>query len=274
MESSTIGSSQIKLIASELRNARETGGLVEPQVVESLTNLEQAYAIQSAQIDLFPEGIVGWKIGPTKQAKLTAYDIDEPLIAPVFASKCYTDGARFPIHMPHRPKLEAEIALRLGADIDAQMAAGGQSAIRDAVEAALPAVEVVSFRYFDPTSTAQKIVADGGANAGVIVGDTALPFSKLPDLSIDIARDGEPVAKGSIGELLWGDILDSVVWLAQHHVLGNRGLRAGDMVFTGACTALVPIEPGQTVSVNFGGLGSLTTPFVDASDPAALTGEA
>ena len=260
-------SDSTKLIASKLREARETGGLVEQHVVTSLTDLEQAYEIQSTQIARYAEeaeGIIGWKIGPTSEAKLVAYGIEEPLIAPVFASKCHADGARIPIYMPHRPKLEAEVALLLKTDIDARLAAGGRSAVSGAIEAALPAIEIVGFRYVEPESTAVKIVADGGGNAGVVVGDTTLPFAELAGLTIDVTLDGDSVASGGVDALLWDDVLDAVVWLAQHAVLKNRGLQAGDIVFTGACTSLVPLEPGQQVSVDFGGLTRLTAFFSEA----------
>lgn len=257
----------IKMIASELYNARETGSLVEQQVITSLTALEQAYQIQAAQIELYKEQIIGWKIGPTNKAKLVTYGIDEPLIAPVFESKCHGNNASFPIYMNHRPKLEAEIALRLHKNIDAVMVTGGRSAIREAVDAALPAVEVVSFRHQDPKSTALKVVADGGGNAGVVIGEKSLPFSTLSDLRIDVMVNGEIAATGSTTELLWDDVLDSVAWLAQHPVLQDRGLMAGDTIFTGACTSLVPVEPGQTASVNFEDFDNLTTTFIDANNP-------
>ncbi|SEK08988.1 2-keto-4-pentenoate hydratase [Marinovum algicola] len=254
------------MIASDLYEARETGGHFDQSRLATLTALDRAYDIQSAQIALHGADIAGWKIGVTSAEKLVSYGLNEPLIGPVYGSKCHGDGACVPLHMSHRPKLEAEIALRVGADIDAKMAAGGREAVRDAVEAALPAIEIVGSRYSKPQTSPFLIVADGGGNADVVFGRCAIPFAQLRGLGVELSVDGRKVAEGSVDALLWDDILDAVAWLTQHPRLRSRGLRAGDLVFTGACTALLPVEPGQTVTAGFCGLGSVTVSFCDAAD--------
>jgi 2-keto-4-pentenoate hydratase len=55
----------------------------------------------------------------------------------------------------------------------------------------------------------------------------------------------------------WGHPAAAVAWLA--NCLGPRGerLRAGWLVLSGGLTAPVPLEPGQAVTAELDGLGSV-----------------
>lgn len=252
-------------ILNELWEARTSGRLVDPNRMASFTDLEEAYRLQAEQIQLSGATVIGWKIGAASAPALASLGLSEPIIGPVFSNQCYPSGSSIPITSVHRPKLETEIALRIGADIDEGMASRGRSVVESAVSAALPAFEIVGSRFRCSEPSAPQIVVDGGGNTAVVVGEPAHEMiSQIADAEVQVSIDGKCVASGSSRTLIWENLLDSITWIVQQPALRDRGLRQGDLVMTGTCAPLIPIAPGQHSSADFGIGKLLTCEFSDS----------
>jgi len=52
-----------------------------------------------------------------------------------------------------------------------------------------------------------------------------------------------------------------LLWLANRQSSQGRGLKAGDIVSTGTCTGLDPVQPGDHVRADFGELGTVEIVF-------------
>ena len=73
-------------------------------------------------------------------------------------------------------------------------------------------------------------------------------------------KNGELFATGAGGAVL-GSPLNSLVWLA--NTVGARciTLEAGHVVLPGSVTSMATVEPGDTFTATFAGLGSVTARF-------------
>ncbi len=78
-----------------------------------------------------------------------------------------------------------------------------------------------------------------------------------------LRKNGRIVHTGAGGAVL-GSPISSLVWLA--NALGGLGtvLETGSLVMAGAMTAAVPAAPGDVVTAEIAGLGSVTARFAGA----------
>ena len=82
------------------------------------------------------------------------------------------------------------------------------------------------------------------------------------DAAITLARNGATIAEGSTADLARG-VTESVAYLST-----LVELRPGDVVLTGAPATFGAIAPGDVVTADVAGVGTLTNPVVAAEDTA------
>jgi 2-keto-4-pentenoate hydratase len=191
---------------------------------------------------------VGYKLGYTSVAMREQMHIAEANFGPLLGDMLLPDGARAEGFL--QPRVEPEIAVVLGADLDATTPSLDQvaAAIRD-VRACL---EIVDSIWQDYRFTLEQNTADGSSAAGVVLG---------PRIDIDPIRcdsltvtlfDGEAAVANATGAAASGHPLLGVVWLCTQLARLGRGLRAEDVVITGGLTAARTLRPGATVRAVFG----------------------
>jgi 2-keto-4-pentenoate hydratase len=214
------------------------------------------YALQSKVVAGLGE-VGGYKIG--------AGGPDEtPLYAPILAHEIHPSGVSLSLAAFPGALIEAEIAFRLRCDLPHRDAAYDLAEVAAAVET-LPALEIFGSRYLDPGAVSEgENLADCLANAGLIVGQPFTPPRSGHDASRDIASwNIDLVIDGKTGSVRAarhpvGDPLRLVVWLANHLRGSGDGLRAGQVVTTGALV-LAPV--GREVRGDWEGLGSVSVRF-------------
>ena len=214
------------------------------------------YALQSKVAAGLGE-VGGYKIG--------AGGPDEtPLYAPILAHEIHPSGASLSLAAFPGALIEAEIAFRLRCDLPHRDAAYDLPEVAAAVET-LPALEIYGSRYLDPGAVSEgENLADCLANAGLIVGQPFMSPRSGYDASRDIASwNIDLVIDGATGSVRAarhpvGDPLQLVVWLANHLRGSGDGLRAGQIVTTGALV-LAPV--GREVRGDWEGLGSVSVRF-------------
>lgn len=233
--------------------------------------LADAYAIQSEQITASGLAVGGWKIGATNKASQSMLGLDAPFAGPVFKRDIYRNGAEVPIFAGQDTGLECEFGLELAEDIAAQAKPYTPREISSAIAAVRPSFEIVALRFTGGAQGAGPLlIADGGANHCIVVGDPFTDLSRL-DFSnhgLSVAVSGRPVTEGNSKVSMWDQLVDAVIWLAAQEVISPRGLRAGDIIMTGTCAGLIPIKPGDKASADFGAVGKVTAQFVEAAPPA------
>jgi 2-keto-4-pentenoate hydratase len=252
-------------LAEALWKARASGEVIaiEPGMAPATSAV--AYEIQAAMIKLAGLAQVGWKIGATTRATQELLAVDEPLVGPLFAPHCHPDRAQIALVAAHRPGLESEFLVALRADLPPRERSYDADEVKDAIAFVTPAFEIIGCRFAGGLAGKGLLaIADGGANAGIVQGEPVRDWRRfdLGDHAVRLRLNGAQAASGSSSDLVFGDPIGAVVWLASRPLPTGRGLKAGDIVMTGTCTGLTPIKPGDQANADFGELGQVRASFV------------
>jgi 2-keto-4-pentenoate hydratase len=127
-----------------------------------------------------------------------------------------------------------------------------------AVAFALPALEIVGSRIAAWNIRFVDTVADNASSCAFVLGNTPVPLAGLDLRLAGMVMEcrGEQVSLGA-GAACLGHPLNAAVWLANRMATLGQGLKAGDVILTGALGPMVPIQPGQTYETRIGQLGSV-----------------
>jgi len=259
---------QISEAAQSLREASRTGAFV-PPLRERYPRLDadSAYAIQRINTEQrISEGrrTVGCKIGLTARSVQAQLGVDQPDFGMLFDDMGYGDGEPVPVSVLHQPKIEAEVAFVFGRDLNVDNPS--QVDVMNAIDYALPALEIVGSRIAAWNIKFVDTVADNASSSAYVLGSTP---RKLPEFDLRLCgmvmnRRGEPVSVGA-GAACLGNPLNAVVWLARTMGALGRPLRAGDLVLSGALGPMVPVQAGDVFETRINGLGSVKAVFAAAS---------
>jgi 2-keto-4-pentenoate hydratase len=223
-------------------------------------DLHAAYAVQRCNADARTAAgaaVVGRKIGLTSPAVQAQLGVDQPDFGVLFDDMAYADGVEVPADAVMQPRVEAEVAFVLKADL----AEGDMDAVqvRQAVDYAVAALEVCGSRIAGWDISFGDTVADNASAGAYVLGSEKRTLEEFvpKDVVMTMSVDGEEVSTGN-GAACLGDPVNALVWLArQARDLGDP-LRAGQVVLSGALGPMKPIEPGAQVVAHITGLGSVS----------------
>jgi 2-keto-4-pentenoate hydratase len=249
----------------ELTEARESGRPCPPLRGRLLPvgDVAAAYQVQQRQARTWRdrgERRVGAKVGLTSRAVQESLGVYEPDFGVLTDAMAVPDGAEVPLDRLLQPRVEAEVAFVLGADLTDERVTTVE-AIR-AVDHLLPAIEIVDSRVAGWDISIVDTVADN-ASSGLFVLGTAP--RRLADVDLRLCgmvleHAGEPVSVGA-GAACLGNPLHALAWLAGTMARAGDPLRAGDVVLSGALGPMVPVVPGAAYEARISGLGSVRTCF-------------
>jgi len=228
-------------------------------------DLAEAYRIQEAVVDgLLPAGArrIGYKCACTSEIAQRALRIDRPVFGQLLSHTSSASGVVLPADRFVHRVIEAEFGFRLGRDVEPL--AGGHTieSIADHIDAVIPAIEIVDYRYESWTIGALQVAADNAIHGWWVHGEPVLDWRNLAlaDVRATVRRDGHVVTAGS-GAAVLGHPLTVMAWLANELPLFGRSLNAGDLVTTGVTTDVFEAEAGDSIIAEFDGIGSVTVGF-------------
>jgi len=235
-------------------------------------DLAAAYAVQQGLVQKrLASGatVVGRKIGATSEAVQNQLGVDQPdfgyLLDDMDVSSHAASSAGISMQRLLQPRVEAEVAFRLGRDVDPTDEADITiELVRSAVEVALPALEIVDSRIDQWDITFTDTVADNASSGLYVVGQEGQTLDQLEprEVEMSLTINGEVRSSGN-GAACLGDPLEALRWLAvQCHRFGDP-LRAGQVVLSGALGPFVPFAAGDRVEASISGFEPLTATFVD-----------
>jgi len=233
-------------------------------------DLAAAYAVQQGLVQARLDAgatVVGRKIGATSKAVQDQLGVDQPdfgyLLDDMDVSASAGEGGA-PISMATllQPRVEAEVAFRLGRDIDVPEEEITLAFVRDAVDVALPALEIVDSRIADWKIGFTDTVADCASSGLFVVGTDERPLSELEprDVEMSLTINGEVRSSGN-GAACLGDPLEALRWLAVQAARFGDPLRAGHLILSGALGPFVPFAAGDDVVASISGFAPLTVKF-------------
>jgi 2-keto-4-pentenoate hydratase len=192
---------QIEAAAHALVNAERSGEFIAPlrERYEQMS-IDDAYAIQRVNTERrMANGrrIVGCKIGLTPVAVQKQLGVDQPDFGMLFDDMGYGDGEPIPPSILTQPKIEAEIAFVIGRDLS--MPNPGQLDVLNAIDYALPALEIVGSRIANWNIRITDTIADNASSSAYVLGNSP---RKLADFDLRLCgmvmeRRGEPSAPDS-----------------------------------------------------------------------------
>ena len=249
--------------AEAARRLREAygGTPLEPlRGVLAPTDVAGGYAVQSINTRFWQaEGrrIAGRKIGLTAEAVQRQLGVDQPDFGVLFADMLVADGGRLAARRMIQPKAEAEVAIVMARDL--ANADATPEDVAEAAECAVAAIEIVDSRIKDWKITFADTVADNGSSAFFVLGREKKPLAGLDLRTCGMALEvNGRIASLGAGVACMGHPLIAAAWLARTLAGMGEGLRAGDVVLTGALGPMVAIQPGDRVEAAIGGLGSVS----------------
>lgn len=247
--------------AAALRQARAERRTIAPIAgTFGLQGLEAAYAVAEINTRLrLAEGrrIVGKKVGLTAKAVQQQLGVDQPDFGMLFDDMEYLDGQDVPAARLIQPKVEAEVAFVLGRDVPG--GAPSWAEFLACVACAVPAIEIVDSAITDWKIGLVDTVADNASSGLYVLGDqpVALGTLSLGSISMTMAKNGQVVSVGT-GAACLGHPLRAAYWLARTMAARGQGLRAGEVVLSGALGPMVPAAAGDLVQAELGALGSVS----------------
>ena len=251
----------IEAVADALLKARRSGMSADAApLAEALADADEAYAAQQRVAEALGWFAAGaprhWKSGgPGRTQPLTHAPLPP---AGVWASPA--DASRWPMHAR---LVESEIALRLGREVDAALAArldmAGAAALVDAMAVA---IEIVDSRWQQGLAAPALLrLADLASHAALVLGDwvPCAPrdwSAQRCRLVIGAQPPIERVGTHSCGDPAW--VLAD--WL-RHATARHGTLPAGTVVTTGTWAGAPAAAIGDSVRLSFDGIGEAKARF-------------
>jgi 2-keto-4-pentenoate hydratase len=236
---------------------------IDPLTAGTDLTIEDAYAIQSYNVQRRVANgctVRGRKVGLTSRAVQQLLGVHEPNFGVLLDDMIVDEGDEIAIGRLVQPRVEAELAFVMGRDL------AGPEVTRDdaqaAIDGVLASIEVVDSRIADWRITIADTVADNASGARVVLGSRVVPIGDLdPRLTgVLFLRNGVAIESGA-GAAVLGDPAQAVAWLANKLGSLGTGLRAGDVVLSGALHRMVPVRPGDAFEARFAHLGAVVARF-------------
>lgn len=253
------------VVAKVLRTARATRTPIAPvSSTHGIEGLEAAYAVADLNTQArLAEGqrIVGLKVGLTSKAVQEQLGVDQPDFGVLFDDMEYLSGQDVPTNRLMQPKIEAEIAFVVGSDL-----AGTTPSYAEFLTClvyALPALEIVDSAIADWKIRLVDTVADNASCGVYVLGDQPVLLGQLSldDLGMCLTKNGTTASVGT-GSACLGHPLRAAYWLACVMAARGQGLKAGQVILSGALGPMVPVAAGDHIHAQIGALGSVSCRMV------------
>lgn len=239
----------IAIVAAQLLNARHVSSAISPvRTLLPPKDIAAAYRVQQANVQaLIERGAqpIGRKIGLTSEAVQQQLGVDQPDFGVLFDFMAYSgDAVDVSRDKFISPRIEAEIAVILGADLTIPKL-DRPSLVQSIAEIAA-AAEIVDSAVIDWDIDIVDTIADNASSGAFVVGTPQKfdPDLDLRPLAMRLSRDGKLVSQGR-GAASLGDPLNALAWLADISIAFGNPLKAGDVILLGALGPMVPFETGS-----------------------------
>ena len=231
---------------------------------------EEAYRGQEFRLKLMEEQghhLVGYKLGGTSLAKVnqlksTIYSSSSAVIPT--SSVIYGRLMEY-MEMEHgkdlvmstrlHPKAEPELAFIMGEDLKGEHVTAAD--VLHATSKIAPAIEIIDSRFHNfKIGRRYDGVIDNTSSAAFMLGEgrKSPRDTDLNSIGMKLQKNGEYIGFGA-GESIMGHPARAVAALVHALWRVGRGLKAGELVLSGAMTASTPVQAGDYLRADFGGLG-------------------
>lgn len=229
-------------------------------------DMATAYATQDIAISLFPDQIVGWKVGMVPPAQQPALGIHR-LAGPIFRQNLWTPSVE-PTPLPEIEggfaAVEAEFVARMG-PVDPEKLDWTLEEATAAIAGLHIGIELAGSPLTTINDLGSAVVAsDFGNNGGLILGAEIEDWAaRLAGIEVETRIDGEVIGGGTADSIPRG-ILESVRFLLENLARRGRPATEGTLVSTGAVTGVHRVHAGAKSVCSFSGVGEIHCTVVRA----------
>lgn len=226
----------------------------------ALPDLDAAYDVQRRLITTWEAGakgpIAGYKIALTSKAVQELCGVNQSLVGGIFASTVHYSPAVVKLSDFVRVGLEFELCLKMGADLTDKSEIYTAESVRDAVELAVPAFELIEDRAADYSRLdGISMAADNAWSGGIVLGETTGDWRALDLASNPVRLDYNGEVEEAVTGAAMGNPLTALAWVANLLAEQDRPLRAGHWVMTGSTVKTRYPKPDDTAVYTVDGLG-------------------
>ena len=217
---------------------------------------------QGAQGSLDP--VAGWKVAFTNVPGQQKMGVDTPGAGPIFASYILESPAKLAMPDPGLRISECEFAFRLKADLVSKNDDYNDTDVRQVIGSVHPAIEIVNRRLSAAVPmSGLAIIVDHGGNGAFAYGPGTEDWESVDytEHTVRQSINGEEKAVGSGQNVMNGNPIGSITWLANHLKMRGHTLKAGDWISTGSAAEMLPVPDCGTVVGDFGPLGTVEVTF-------------
>ena len=236
----------LKETAEILLRGRKVAPLQTLKEEEAPTDLREVYTVQDAIARDFGH-VGGWKIGAPSAT-------EEPFFAPMPLAWIVKDGVSLSGERYRLRGVEAEIAFLVGIDLPAREQGYSREEVAAAMEACVPAIELLESAYVDPRAVPRlTMFADLQMHGGFVPGKPIENWQAIDWAaeSIDLVIDGK-VEMTRTGSNPGGtDLLRLLTYLANEGAVRTGGLKKGQWITTGSWTGATWLRAGQAAEARF-----------------------
>jgi 2-keto-4-pentenoate hydratase len=233
-------------------------------------DMDSAYRCQDEAIALWPDEVVGWKVGWIGEEQQRIYR-EERIVGPIFRRGVriirLDEEVEFTVYRGGFAAVEAEYVFRLASDAPADKVAWTDGEAESLVAALHIGVEPASSPLATINELGPAVVAsDFGNNAGLLLGPEVGDWRRRLEegMTCETFIEGRSVGKGGTNRLPKGP-LGALAFALTRCARRGRPLRAGCLISTGAASGIHDILTGQRSALVFDGIGTLRCRAVAAT---------
>jgi 2-keto-4-pentenoate hydratase len=221
--------------------------------------LDKAYMVQkdlAKAIIAKGDAIRGFKAALTSAAGQKQFGMDQPLLAPLFASGEMGADASIDPKLFVRLFIETELGYVAGRKIDKPVR--NVDELKKMISEVFPAVELPDIRFKTMKGiTGPDIVADAIGSARYIVGKR-IPADQVDvsEVKVSLTHNGEVVNTGKAADVM-GDQWKTLLWLVNGAIAHGWTIEPGQIFITGAMGRMLPGKPGMYQG-DWGPLGKIS----------------
>lgn len=224
-------------------------------------DIPEAWRLQAAVADLREkrgEVVVGYKIGCVFEGNQKMMGLSHPAYGRLWQGERHADGAALRMADYANPSMEAEFGVTLSGPVVPGKTSPEE--LLGVIEAVYPVIEIHNLVLRGEAPHGHELLANNAINAGVVLGAPVTDLSAERETDLKLIYDDEVVDDWE--GLMWpGGVLQAVGWLADQLAGQGKGLKAGDLVLTGAWGPPIPMDGRSRVDVTSSGFGNVSATF-------------
>lgn len=226
-------------------------------------NVVDSYEIQQIGLELrLREGrkIVGRKIGLTSKGMQQQLQVDMPDYGYLLDSMVLEEGRVCQMKELVSPRVEGELAFIFGEDLKGPGVTYAD--IYNCTAWVVPCFEVCDTRVANWDVTVRDTIADNAGACRLVLGSAPKRLNEInPRLIGMVVEKNGMMEESAAGAEVMGNPVASVAWLANKLSEFGTGLKAGDIVLSGAFMSAVPAISGDVFTLSTDGFPSVNLRF-------------